>query len=261
MFGLCPLGRSRLFSSRSALARPPASSLPARTPRARPLRPAPPPSELEPVAAAPGFPQCTARRSSHPIPSSRVRPPRPRRRGPDPIPSRRARDSPRPVSWTSVSLAPAAPGPWGPALCPQAPAIDSGRRTQDPRSRGAQAELLLQRASQPVCLEWHLLSLLLTQRGRHNDCYHFPPPQPMQTSRAPQSHLSPSTPPPPRHPSLSLGKSPQQTFSVLRPITAHPAALRLVLHHDPRSLDLLCARKPLATSIERMFTIEPVGIH
>lgn len=61
--GLSPLGRSRLFSPHSSLARPLASSLPARAPRARPLRPAPLPSELEPVAAAPGFPQCTARRS------------------------------------------------------------------------------------------------------------------------------------------------------------------------------------------------------
>lgn len=74
--GLCPLGRSRLFFS-ALLAGPPASSLPACAPRARPLRPAPLLSELEPLAAAPGFPQCTARRSSHPIPSPRVRPPLP----------------------------------------------------------------------------------------------------------------------------------------------------------------------------------------
>nr|XP_031297697.1 uncharacterized protein LOC105090404 [Camelus dromedarius] len=63
------------------LAGPPASSLPARAPRARPLRPAPLPSELEPVAAARGFPQCTARRSSYPIPSPRVRPPLPHHGG------------------------------------------------------------------------------------------------------------------------------------------------------------------------------------
>lgn len=104
--GLCPLGRSRLFSPRSSLARPPTSSLPACATRARPLRPAPLPSELEPVAAAPGFPQCTARRSSHPIPSARVRPPLPRHLGaPALTPSQQPRARGGPpccTSWTSV---------------------------------------------------------------------------------------------------------------------------------------------------------------
>lgn len=107
MSGPCPLGRSRLFSPRSWLARPPAFSLPARAPRARPLRPAPLPSELEPVAAAPGFPQCTARRSSHPMPSPRVRPPLPRHPGAPaltPAPRLRAPGPPRSAAWTSVCL-------------------------------------------------------------------------------------------------------------------------------------------------------------
>lgn len=48
-----------------------------RVPRSRPPPGSAGTSELEPLAAAPGFPQCTARRSSHPFPASRVRPPLP----------------------------------------------------------------------------------------------------------------------------------------------------------------------------------------
>lgn len=48
-----------------------------RVPRSRPPPGSAGTSELEPLAAAPGFPQCTARCSSHPFPASRVRPPLP----------------------------------------------------------------------------------------------------------------------------------------------------------------------------------------
>lgn len=58
-------GRPRLLASRP------------RVPRSRPPPGSAGTSELEPLAAAPGFPQCTARRSSHPFPASRVRPPLP----------------------------------------------------------------------------------------------------------------------------------------------------------------------------------------
>lgn len=64
---------------RSALlpARPRLLASRPRVPRSRPPPGSAGTSELEPLAAAPGFPQCTARRSSHPFPASRVRPPLP----------------------------------------------------------------------------------------------------------------------------------------------------------------------------------------
>lgn len=68
---LAPL-RSALLPARPRLL----ASRP-RVPRSRPPPGSAGTSELEPLAAAPGFPQCTARRSSHPFPASRVRPPLP----------------------------------------------------------------------------------------------------------------------------------------------------------------------------------------
>lgn len=67
-----PPARPRLLASRP------------RVPRSRPPPGSAGTSELEPLAAAPGFPQCTARRSSHPFPASRVRPPLPRYPAPRP---------------------------------------------------------------------------------------------------------------------------------------------------------------------------------
>lgn len=216
------------------LAGPPAPSLPARTPRARPLRPALPPSELEPVAAAPGFPQCTARRSSHPIPSARVRPPLPRRPGLDPnLAATRAAallapppDVGRSVPGCTEGLA-SGPLPSGTAR---------QRWTPDavPRSRDALAEVLLQRTSQAVRLRWPLLSAYcvpgpqqgtcaasslesfpLTQRRRHNCCYHFSLP----SQRKPSAHRrAPSSPP------LSLDKGPRNSLFLHQ--------LTILLHRD-----------------------------
>ena len=108
---------------------PPASSLPARAPRARPLRPAPLPSELEPVAAAPGFPQCTARSSSHPIPSPRVRPPLPRHSGaPALTPSSRLRAR-EPSALCRLDVGGSVPGAHqGPDLWPLPSGAPPGRR-------------------------------------------------------------------------------------------------------------------------------------
>lgn len=151
--GLCPLGRSRLFFS-ALLAGPPASSLPARAPRARPLRPAPLLSELEPLAAAPGFPQCTARRSSHPIQSPRVRPPLPLHPGaPALTPSprlrapRRARDPPRYIAWMSVGQSPGRIAALALALSPWSAGQDTERWV--PPEPGTRPELSPGKGSGP----------------------------------------------------------------------------------------------------------------
>lgn len=97
----------------------------------------------------------------------------------------------------------------------------------------------------PSAWDSSLEAILLTQGGRHNCCYQqaLSPPQPMQTSRAPQS------------PPLSVDISLQQTFSSPRSTIALPLPWFCIV--TPRSLDLLCTRKPLVTSIQETFTIEP----
>lgn len=176
------------------LAGPPASLLPARAPRARPLRPAPLRSELEPVAAAPGFPQCTARRSSHPIPSARVRPPLPRRRALTPTPRLSTRGPSALCSLNvggSVLRLHRGPGIWRSALSHPAPTPMQG--PPEPGARPAQRcpgrAAPLVRVSACVSRVTLIERLLcawpqratfaasspeavpLTQEGRHRCCY------------------------------------------------------------------------------------------
>lgn len=150
----------------------------------------------------------------------------------------------------------------GPSSGPLSLGPDAARRVPpEPGSRpelsagkgsGPWAEALLQRASQPVRLEERLLSAYWEGVGWHgvgggrlslpisrsrlidagreaNCCYQqaFFPPQPMQTSLAPQNLP------------LSLDPSPYQTWSSPRPTAAHPAPLEFFAV-TPGSLDLLC---------------------
>lgn len=191
--------------------------------------------------------------TSHPVPARPATPPAPPGRPSlDPKPAAARARGPSVLYLLDVGGLVSRPH-GGPSSGPLSPGLDAARRVPPElgtrpelspvKGSGPWAEALLQRASQPVRLEERLLSAYwgggaggfscraleafsLTQGRRQNCCYKqgFFPPQPMQTSLAPQNLP------------LSLDPSPYQTWSSPRPTAAHPAPLEF-FPVTPRSLD------------------------
>lgn len=206
--GLCALGCSRLFSPRCSLARPPTRFPPARTALAPSAR----------LRCGVNWNQSRRPRDSHNaqraarhIPSRLCASGHPSRAAPalTLILRPRARGT---SALCSLDVSRSVPrlhrGSGGRPCALKHPSLTLDARCGiHPRkgcalNRGAGAERLLQRTSQPVCLEWHLLNaycvpgpqpgtfaassleaIPLTQGGRRNYCYQQAlfPPQPMQT--------------------------------------------------------------------------------